>query len=66
MNDWWQAVEDELKRRSDDAPDPWGDVDLSAIDTALTPEPRAFLVQLAETPLSNFETDDFDADADED
>ena len=50
MTDWWQALEDELERRGIDAPDPWATVDVSSEESVLTPEPRAFLKQVTNTP----------------
>ena len=50
MTDWWRAVEDELERRGFDAPDPWAAVGVPAQQSALTPEQRAFLEQVTNTP----------------
>jgi hypothetical protein len=50
MSDWWRAVEGALERLGDDGPDPWADADVPA-PGALTPEQRAFLAQLADTPV---------------
>ncbi|MEK7425077.1 MAG: hypothetical protein AAB131_14700 [Actinomycetota bacterium] len=61
MSDWWRAVEDELERLSDEAPDPWGAVDVSAVDAQLTAEQRAFLAQMVDSPDLQLEAADLEA-----
>lgn len=63
MSDWWETVEHELQRLGDSAPDPWGHLAAAAADESLTPEQRAFLMQLAETPSNELDVDDFTDDA---
>ena len=66
MSDWWRAVDEELERLGDEAPDPWARADVPAVDMELTPEQRAFLAQLADTPTPHFDEGDLDqADSDE-
>ena len=60
MTDWWRAVEEELERRGHNAPDPWGSIGASADDPGLTPEQRDFLAQITDSPLPDFEPDDFE------
>ena len=60
MTDWWRALEEELDRRGDEAPDPWGAIEVSADDVTLTPDQRAFLEQVASTPLHGID-DESDA-----
>lgn len=62
MTDWWRAVEDELERRGDHAPDPWGTIGLPADDPALTLEQRDFLAQVTDLPLHGLDPDDFEPD----
>ena len=50
MTDWWRALEDELERRGIDAPDPWATMGASPEQSELTPEQRAFLEQVTNTP----------------
>lgn len=59
MSDWWRAVEGALERLGDDGPDPWADVDAPS-PGELTPEQRAFLEQVADTPTSMFTGSDLD------
>jgi hypothetical protein len=49
MTDWWHALDDELAQRGDDAPDPWGSIDVPP--AALTPDQRAFLEQVVANPI---------------
>jgi hypothetical protein len=66
MSDWWRAVDDQLRRLGDQAPDPWADIAVPDEDSALTPEQRAFLTQLADTPALRLEDGDLErADLDE-
>jgi hypothetical protein len=58
MTDWWRAIEEELERRGDDAPDPWADVGVPNAESQLTEEQRAFLEQLAQSPIHGIEDDD--------
>ncbi|MBU6317934.1 MAG: hypothetical protein KGR47_15575 [Acidobacteria bacterium] len=62
MSDWWEVVEGALERLGDDAPDPWAD---AAVDDApgLTPEQRAFLEQISDTPGLRFRPADDGDDA---
>jgi hypothetical protein len=60
MSDWWRAVDDQLRRLGDEAPDPWADMAVAAEDAALTPEQRAFLTQLADTPTLHLENGDLE------
>ena len=64
MSDWWRAVEGALERLGDDGPDPWADADVSA-PGALTPEQRAFLAQLADTPVPLADETDLHDDLDD-
>ncbi len=50
MTDWWRALEEELERRGIDAPDPWPSADESSDPLTLTPDQRAFLEQVVNTP----------------
>jgi hypothetical protein len=59
MSDWWRAVEGALERLSDEGPDPWADARLPADGAELTSEQRAFLAQLAETPVHMADESDF-------
>ena len=64
MSDWWEAVEGALERLGDDAPDPWAEAAVGEV-SGLTPEQRAFLEQLADTPGLRFlPADDADDDPD--
>lgn len=64
MTDWWRALEDELERRGDVAPDPWAGIDVTAADVALTSAQRAFLEQVTSTSVPGVDDDhdplDFD------
>lgn len=62
MSDWWRAVEGALERLGDDGPDPWADADVPAAP-ALTDEQRAFLAQMADTPVHLFDDADLADDA---
>jgi hypothetical protein len=57
MSDWWRAVEGALERLGDEGPDPWADADVPAA-AELTPEQRAFLAQMADTPVHLFDERD--------
>jgi len=57
MSDWWEVVEGALERLGDDAPDPWADAAVDDV-VGLTPEQRAFLEQLADTPGLRFQPAD--------
>jgi hypothetical protein len=61
MSDWWRAVDDELSRRSDEAPDPWAGR-LSEHEVRLTDDQVRFLAQLADHPVAFLEPDDLPAD----
>lgn len=53
MSNWWDDVDAELAKRSEEAPDPWADLDDDAFAvgaTALSDEQAAFLQQLADLP----------------
>ena len=60
MSEWWRAVDDELKRLGDEAPDPWARLVLPDDDAALTSEQNAFLAQIAVTPLLHLEEGDLE------
>jgi hypothetical protein len=62
MTDWWRDVEQELERRGNDAPDPWGSIGLTPDESELTPEQRAFLAQVTESPIHGIGDDDFGPD----
>lgn len=62
MSDWWEVVEGALERLGDQAPDPWADAAIDDAAAALTPEQRAFLEQLSETPQLRFRPADDDID----
>ena len=47
MSDWWDNIEREMERLSNDAPDPWADSDITQAATALTDDQVAFLEQLS-------------------
>ena len=64
MSDWWRAVEGALERLGDESPDPWADADVPAAGE-LTPEQRAFLVQMADTPVHLFDEADLADPADD-
>lgn len=64
MTDWWRALEDELERRGDAAPDPWATIDVSTADVALTPAQRAFLEQVTSTAVHGVDDDDDALDLD--
>lgn len=59
MSDWWHAVEGALERLGDDSPDPWAHADVSSA-AELTTEQRAFLTQMADTPVHLFDDSDID------
>ena len=61
MTDWWKAIEEELERRGDDAPDPWATVGVPDVEPHLTDEQRAFLEQLAQSPVHGIDDDEPDA-----
>jgi hypothetical protein len=61
MSDWWRAVDDELARRSDEAPDPWAGR-LASLEVRLTDEQVRFLAQLADLPVVFLELDDLPTD----
>lgn len=72
MSDWWRAVDDELRRLGDAAPDPWAGVESPPVDVGLTAEQLAFLAQLAGISGFNLDHDDqlddelqFDPDPDD-
>lgn len=50
MSDWWHDVEEALRQRSENAPDPWADAPMLHSVTELTAEQRAFLEQLGAQP----------------
>ena len=62
MSDWWEVVANELERLDDSAPDPWGHLAQGSADDSLTPEQRAFLMQLVDTPSNELDADDFSDD----
>ena len=62
MSDWWEAVEQELQRLGEAAPDPWGHMETAPAENSLTPEQRAFLTQLVEIPSNELDDDDFNDD----
>jgi hypothetical protein len=65
MSDWWRAVEGALERLGDEGPDPWADTDVPSA-AELTPEQRAFLTQMADTPVHLFDDSDLDSNTDRD
>lgn len=62
MSNWWDDVDAELAKRSEEAPDPWADLDDDVFggDAAtLSGEQSAFLQQLADLPpMLRFDDDD--------
>ncbi len=62
MTDWWRALEEELERRGVDAPDPWASVGVSSEQSVLTPDQRAFLEQVTNSPVQGLEAE-FDDDS---
>ncbi len=51
MTEWWRALEEELERRGIEAPDPWTTVGVSSAESELTPDQRAFLEQITDSPV---------------
>ena len=49
MTDWWKAIEEELDRLSDGAPNPWAGL-LDDDEPGLTQEQMAFLAGLGDQP----------------
>jgi hypothetical protein len=61
MTDWWRAVERELDRLGEDAPDPWADLPIGG--PPLTDEQLASLERQASIADALADADDFlDAD----
>lgn len=61
MSNWWDDVEVELAKRSEEAPDPWADLDdevFGGAASALSDEQAAFLQQMADLPpMARFDDD---------
>jgi hypothetical protein len=53
MSNWWDDVDAELAKRSEEAPDPWADLDddvFAGAAGALSDEQAAFLQQMSDLP----------------